>query len=197
MADINALYCSLLAADEARDAAALTAVAWQVYGELATAAADLGALRAGFRVFAAAPHVSGRRPTPRGAQTDACRGCVAGRRPPVEMSVQVRNESHGCWPRQDNDRLPAAGLAALLTVASLGPDLPCTDDPELFFAESPDDVQRAKDLCRECPARSACLAAALKRQEPWGVWGGELFLRGAIVPRKPARGRPRKTDVAA
>ena len=29
MADINALYSSLLAADEARDAAALTAVAWQ------------------------------------------------------------------------------------------------------------------------------------------------------------------------
>jgi hypothetical protein len=38
---------------------------------------------------------------------------------------------------------------------------------------------------------------ALKRREPWGVWGGELFLRGAIVPRKRRRGRPRKTDVAA
>ena len=48
MADINALYCSLLAADEAHDAAALTAVAWQMYGQLATAAADLGALRARF-----------------------------------------------------------------------------------------------------------------------------------------------------
>jgi hypothetical protein len=47
MADINALYSSLLAADEARDAAALAAVAWQMYGQLATTAADLGALRAG------------------------------------------------------------------------------------------------------------------------------------------------------
>jgi len=95
-------------------------------------------------------------------------------------------------------QLPAAAeLAAPLPAASLGPDLPCTDDPELFFAESPDDVERAKALCRECPARAACLAGALKRREPWGVWGGELFLRGTIVPRKRPRGRPRKTDVAA
>jgi hypothetical protein len=34
-------------------------------------------------------------------------------------------------------------------------------------------------------------------REPWGVWGGELFLRGQIVPRKRPRGRPRKHDVAA
>ena len=88
-------------------------------------------------------------------------------------------------------------MGALLLVAGRGADLPCTDDPELFFAESPDDVERAKALCRECPARAACLAAALKRREPWGVWGGELFLRGTIVPRKRPRGRPRKTDVAA
>ena len=72
MADINALYASLLTADEARDAAALTAVAWHIYGELATTAADLGALRARFRVYATAPHASGSRPTPRRAQTDAC-----------------------------------------------------------------------------------------------------------------------------
>ena len=91
----------------------------------------------------------------------------------------------------------AAPHTAPLPAASLGPDLPCTDDPELFFAESPDDVETAKALCRECPARAACLAGALKRREPWGVWGGELFLRGAIVPRKRPRGRPRKTDVAA
>ena len=107
------------------------------------------------------------------------------------------NKDHRCWPRQDNSCLPAAELAAPLPAASLGPDLPCTDDPELFFAESPDDVERAKALCRECPARAACLAGALKRREPWGVWGGELFLCGAIVPRKRPRGRPRMTDVAA
>ncbi len=92
------------------------------------------------------------------------------------------NEGHRRRPRQDNGSLAAAGLTAPLP---------------LFFAESPDDVETAKALCRECPARAACLAGALKRREPWGVWGGELFLRGAIVPRRRPRGRPRKTDVAA
>ena len=75
--------------------------------------------------------------------------------------------------------------------------LPCTQDPEMFFAESPADVEYAKALCRDCPARIACFAGALERREPWGVWGGELFLRGEVVPRKRPRGRPRKTEVAA
>jgi WhiB family transcriptional regulator, redox-sensing transcriptional regulator len=76
-------------------------------------------------------------------------------------------------------------------------ELPCRDDPELFFAESPDDVEFAKSLCRSCGVRTACLAGAIARAEPWGVWGGELFLRGEIVPRKRPRGRPRKDAVAA
>ena len=82
MADINALYASLLAADEARDAAALTAVAWQMYGELATTAADLGALRA------PVPGSCGRAARQRQAAVGPARsrdrrlrgGCVAGRR---------------------------------------------------------------------------------------------------------------------
>ena len=78
-----------------------------------------------------------------------------------------------------------------------GRALPCADDPDLFFAESPDDVELAKSLCCDCPVRAQCLAGALQRREPWGVWGGELFLRGEVVPRKRARGRPRKNDVAA
>jgi WhiB family redox-sensing transcriptional regulator len=76
-------------------------------------------------------------------------------------------------------------------------DLPCTMDPELFFAEAPSDVEDAKAICRGCPARMACFAGAVERREPWGVWGGELFLRGEVVPRKRPRGRPRKTEVAA
>ena len=70
--------------------------------------------------------------------------------------------------------------------------LPCTEDPELFFAESPQDVELAKAMCRGCRARLACLADALDRREPWGVWGGELLMSGAIMPRKRPRGRPRK-----
>ena len=35
-------------------------------------------------------------------------------------------------------------------------DLPCTEDPELFFAESPQDVEQAKVMCQGCPARRGC-----------------------------------------
>jgi WhiB family transcriptional regulator, redox-sensing transcriptional regulator len=77
-------------------------------------------------------------------------------------------------------------------------ELPClANDPDLFFAESPADVELAKQLCQTCPVRSSCLEAALERREPWGVWGGELFQQGAIIPRKRPRGRPRKSEVAA
>jgi WhiB family redox-sensing transcriptional regulator len=76
--------------------------------------------------------------------------------------------------------------------------LPChVADPELFFAESPSDVELAKSLCVDCPVRDACLAAAIERREPWGVWGGQLLLQGVVIPRKRPRGRPRKSEVAA
>jgi WhiB family redox-sensing transcriptional regulator len=76
--------------------------------------------------------------------------------------------------------------------------LPChLADPDLYFAESPADVETAKALCIDCPVRVACLAGALTRREPWGVWGGELVLQGVVVPRKRPRGRPRKSEVAA
>jgi WhiB family transcriptional regulator, redox-sensing transcriptional regulator len=77
-------------------------------------------------------------------------------------------------------------------------EIPCrVHEAELWFAESPADVELAKALCRECPVRAACLTGALERREPWGVWGGELFVAGIVVPRKRPRGRPRKCEVAA
>jgi WhiB family transcriptional regulator, redox-sensing transcriptional regulator len=93
--------------------------------------------------------------------------------------------------------VPGAGIPVSLAGVPSGRMLPCMEDPDLFFAESPEDVEFAKDMCRGCPARMVCLAGALERREPWGVWGGELFLRGEIVPRKRPRGRPRKDEVAA
>ena len=78
----------------------------------------------------------------------------------------------------------------------VGEVLPCRQvDPDLFFAEVPADVEEAKALCRDCPIREACLTGALERREPWGVWGGELFVSGVVVPRKRPRGRPRKYPV--
>jgi WhiB family transcriptional regulator, redox-sensing transcriptional regulator len=94
---------------------------------------------------------------------------------------------------------PLAVLASpdLFRSAAAAYALPCTDDPDLFFAESPDDVELAKSICRGCPVQASCLTGAIERREPWGVWGGELFLRGEILPRKRPRGRPRKNPVAA
>ncbi len=66
----------------------------------------------------------------------------------------------------------------------------------LFFSEQLDDIARAKAICATCPLQEPCLAGAVARREPWGVWGGEIFERGAVVPRKRPRGRPRKEDVA-
>jgi WhiB family redox-sensing transcriptional regulator len=83
-------------------------------------------------------------------------------------------------------------------IERLGVPVPCrTYDPEVFFAESPADVEYAKSLCQTCPVREACLAGAKDRREPWGVWGGELFIQGVVVARKRPRGRPRKNAVAA
>lgn len=75
--------------------------------------------------------------------------------------------------------------------------LPCRSfDPDLWFSDSPAELELAKSLCGDCPVRVECLAGAFERAEPWGVWGGEIFERGAVVPRKRPRGRPRKEDVA-
>lgn len=75
--------------------------------------------------------------------------------------------------------------------------LPCRNfDPDLWFSESPTDLEKAKSLCGQCPIRLTCLAGAVEREEPWGVWGGEIFERGTVVPRKRPRGRPRKDDIA-
>ena len=76
--------------------------------------------------------------------------------------------------------------------------LPChAGDPDLWFAEHPADLERAKTLCGDCPIRRQCLRAALDSAEPWGVWGGEIIDAGEVLERKRPRGRPRKADIAA
>ncbi len=60
----------------------------------------------------------------------------------------------------------------------------------LFFSEELQDIAAAKRLCAACPVMAECLEAALWRREPWGVWGGQLFLNGRILTSKRRRGRP-------
>ena len=62
----------------------------------------------------------------------------------------------------------------------------------LFFSDNVIDIARAKAMCGLCPLRVSCLAEAIDRLEPWGVWGGELLSGGRIVANKRACGRPPK-----
>ena len=61
----------------------------------------------------------------------------------------------------------------------------------------PTEAEAFDPLCQECPLREGCLAGAVARSEPWGVWGGEVFVDGVVVPRKRGRGRPRKDESTA
>jgi WhiB family redox-sensing transcriptional regulator len=60
----------------------------------------------------------------------------------------------------------------------------------LFFSDHLVDIGRAKAICAKCMLRERCLLEALEREEPWGVWGGELLSGGRIVAVKRPCGRP-------
>jgi WhiB family redox-sensing transcriptional regulator len=81
-------------------------------------------------------------------------------------------------------------MITLISPSDLLPDdvmIPaCTDAPEHFFSEDPHELEQAKVVCRVCPMRQACLAGALERREPWGVWGGALLDRGRVIAYKRA-----------
>ncbi|MET0146560.1 MAG: WhiB family transcriptional regulator [Ilumatobacteraceae bacterium] len=81
--------------------------------------------------------------------------------------------------------------------AAAGPAFPrCADGngtlTPLFFSDDIIDIARAKAICGKCPLAATCLADAQAREEPWGVWGGELLANGRIVTNKRPCGRPPK-----
>jgi WhiB family redox-sensing transcriptional regulator len=86
----------------------------------------------------------------------------------------------------------ASALDLLTTQATaLDDPLPCRrENPQLWFSDLPADLQLAKAYCQPCPMRRVCLAGAVERCEPHGVWGGEIFAAGAMIPEKRPRGRP-------
>jgi WhiB family redox-sensing transcriptional regulator len=131
------------------------------------------------------------------SSTTETRTCGAGLRSTTDTSEQARHTTGALETEVRTMQL--SELLDLGTEAQqVGETIPCRDyDAELWFAERPEDVEFAKTLCGLCPARLQCLAGALERQEPWGVWGGQLLVQGAVVARKRPRGRPRKHPVAA
>ena len=87
---------------------------------------------------------------------------------------------------------PFPALGATLPATDV--ELPCQvgNALDLWFAEQGDDIEQAKAMCQACPLMAECLDGALRRREPWGVWGGEVLIDGVVVARKRGRGRPRK-----
>jgi len=63
----------------------------------------------------------------------------------------------------------------------------------IFFSDELQDIAHAKTICAECPVLEPCLEGAIARREPWGVWGGQLFMNGRVLANKRRRGRPAKT----
>ena len=73
--------------------------------------------------------------------------------------------------------------------------LPCRrENPELFFAETPQDVEVAKALCLDCPVRAECLAGAHEVHE--GVTLANP-LPCSPCDRRPDRFRPRRVGRTA
>jgi len=79
-------------------------------------------------------------------------------------------------------------------VAVANPTARCADGngtlTPLFFSDVNVDIARAKAICRRCPLTASCLQGAIEREEPWGVWGGELIEGGRIIADRRPRGRP-------
>ena len=87
--------------------------------------------------------------------------------------------------------MSSSSLAVLARrAADLGDPLPCREDTGLWFSEHPADLELAKALCGTCPLRVPCLAGAVERREPYGVWGGEIFEKGRTIAFKRPRGHP-------
>ena len=120
---------------------------------------------------------------------------LAGRsRPPGAASAPATQSLTGAAPTRRIVMSSASGAAPARPPAALADLLPCQRGRgELWFSELPAELEQAKAYCQQCPLRAACLAGAVERAEPCGVWGGEIFHRGAILARKRPRGRPPRT----
>jgi len=66
------------------------------------------------------------------------------------------------------------------------------DAASLFYSEDLGKIAEAKRVCSTCPVLAECLESALASKEPWGVWGGQLFMNGKMLTQKRRRGRPAK-----
>ncbi len=91
-----------------------------------------------------------------------------------------------------NETTTAVDWALARCADGRGGDTGAASMTDLFFSDEIPDIRAAKAICATCPLAAPCLAGAVARREPWGVWGGELFKDGKILAVKRPRGRPPK-----
>jgi WhiB family transcriptional regulator, redox-sensing transcriptional regulator len=117
---------------------------------------------------------------------------------PVNSGAAGLTANRTVVPVASRAAAPAAAAPATARLAAVHVTTgrtPCASaDPELWFAERPAELNLAKALCAHCPIKAACLASALDRREPWGVWGGEIIQDGVVLAYKRGRGRPSNAD---
>ena len=64
----------------------------------------------------------------------------------------------------------------------------CRDlEPAKFFPSDGRGVEEAQAVCRECPARAACLEYALAARIEHGVWGGTSERERVRIRRRRAK----------
>ena len=73
-------------------------------------------------------------------------------------------------------------------------------DPALFFpigttGPAVEQINSAKEVCQQCPAREPCLAFAMNTRQDSGVWGG--MTEGRASPAAPAEPRRLRRGRAA
>jgi hypothetical protein len=73
--------------------------------------------------------------------------------------------------------------------------------PEWWFPEreagADNHGRLAKTICAACPAREACLGAAVARGESWGIWGAAGEARRRVLRRAMSEGAEAYAAVAA
>jgi WhiB family redox-sensing transcriptional regulator len=111
------------------------------------------------------------------------------------MLIDTDSRSTLLEPREPDSPSPPGGPDDAAT-STRTPVARCADGhgtlSALFFSDNVVDIARAKAMCGLCPLQADCLSGALERQEPWGVWGGELLSGGRIIANKRPCGRPPK-----
>ncbi|MFZ9628254.1 MAG: WhiB family transcriptional regulator [Ilumatobacteraceae bacterium] len=74
--------------------------------------------------------------------------------------------------------IPASSLALAAADYTWRREAICRDtDPELFFpvgttGQALLQIDRAKEVCGECPVQTDCLQYALETNQDAGIWGG-------------------------